>query len=121
LFAFVSAAFLESWVNIMSKPVVVTISHELGRQQAKDRVIRSIGQIRAQLAPHVSSMEDSWTDDRLDFRLTAVGQTVAGHIEVLETFVRIEVVLPGMLGFLGRVIGNQISQQGTILLEKPKA
>ena len=35
----------------MPKPLVMTISHELGREEAKRRLQKSVGQIRAQLAP----------------------------------------------------------------------
>lgn len=107
-------------MNTMSRPVVVTISHQLGQQGAKDRIQRSLGQIRTQLAPYVTGMEDNWTEDQLNFRLVAVGQTVTGRIEVFEKFVRVEIALPGLLGFVGGMIGGRIREQGTSLLEKPK-
>jgi hypothetical protein len=111
---------LEADVNIKARPLVVTISHELGKQRARERIQLSLGQIRTQLAPFVTSIEDNWTDDRLNFRVVALGQTVIGQIEVFEEFVRVEVALPGVLGFIGEIVRGRISQQGTSMLEKPK-
>ena len=107
-------------MTTLSKPLVVTISHSLGKQRARERIEHSLGHIRAQLAPFVTSIEDAWTGDHLTFRVIAMGQTVTGRIEVQDELVRVELVLPGLLGLLaGRIVG-QVRQQGTSLLEKPK-
>jgi putative polyhydroxyalkanoate system protein len=105
----------------MPKPVVATISHELGKEGAKRRIDRSLGELRAQLARFASSIEDRWEGDRLEFRLSALGQAVTGAIEVFEELVRVEVMLPGLLGFLGGMIAHRIERHGTALLDKPKA
>lgn len=102
----------------MSKPVIVTISHELGKEQAKERIQNSLGQIRAQIAPYVTLVEDRWIGDRLAFDVIAMGQTVTGGIEVFDAFVRIEIELPGLLGFLGSLVTAPIREAGTKLLEK---
>jgi hypothetical protein len=102
----------------MAKPFVATVSHELGRRAAKQRITASLYHIRAQLAVFASAVEEEWIEDRLDFRLTALGQTIFGHIDVFDDVVRIEVMLPGMLGFLGGVISSRIREQGLKLLGK---
>lgn len=104
----------------ISRPLVVTISHELGKQRARERIQRSLGQIRAQLAPFVTSIEDDWTGDHLNFRVVALGQIVAGRIGVFDEFVRVEVVLPGLLEAMAENISGRVSQQGRSMLEKPK-
>jgi putative polyhydroxyalkanoate system protein len=105
----------------MSKPVVATISHELGKEGAKRRIDRSLGELRTQLARFASAIEDRWEGDRLEFRLAALGQAVTGAIDVFEDHVRVEVMLPGLLGFFGGMIASRIERQGATLLEKPKA
>ena|SRR5690242_15981745 len=103
----------------MAKPLTVTISHDLGKEEVKRRLRGGLSQIWGQLASHVASVEDEWTnDDTLAFRVRALGQTVTGRIEVLQDVVRIEVLLPGMLSWLGSVLSGQIRQQATLLLEK---
>jgi hypothetical protein len=104
----------------MQNPLVVTISHQLGKEAAKKRLQDSLGHLREQVAPFVTSLEDRWSGDQLDFRVVALGQTVTGKIEIFEEFVRIEILLPGMLSFFGRVIAGRIRAQGVPLLEKPK-
>jgi len=103
----------------MAKPLMVTISHDLGKEEVKRRLRGGLTQIRGQLASHVASVEDEWTnDDTLAFRVRALAQTVTGRIEVLEEVVRVEVLLPGMLSWVGSVLGGRIRQQATLLLEK---
>jgi hypothetical protein len=102
----------------MPKPLVATVSHELGRTKAKQRIESSLGEIRSHLAAFATSVESEWTGDRLDFRLIALGQAISGGIEVFEEHVRIEVMLPGMLGFLGGTISSRIRERGLKLLEK---
>ena len=102
----------------MPKPVTVTISHELGKEQAKERIQSSLGQIRAQIAPYVSSVEERWIGDRLDFNVVAMGQTVTGGIEVFEAFVRVDILLPGILRFVAGLITPPVRDAATKLLEK---
>ena len=102
----------------MSKPLVATVSHELGRRRAKQRIEASLDEIRSQLSALATSVEEHWTEDRLDFRLTALGQVISGRLDVLDESVRIEIMLPGMLGFLGGKISSRIREQGLRLLER---
>lgn len=102
----------------MSKPVVVTISHDLSKAEAKSRIQNGLDPVRSQLSAFATSIEDRWTDDRLDFRVAALGQTVVGTVEVFDAFVRAEVWLPGVLGWLGDRIGGLIRQRGALMLEK---
>jgi hypothetical protein len=102
----------------MSKPLVVTIPHKHGRHEAKARIQGGIGQVKAQLAPFVSSMEDSWREDQMQFRVTAMGQNVSGRIDVMDEAVRVEVDLPWMLRLLGQKLQSRIAKQGTLMLEK---
>jgi uncharacterized protein YfaT (DUF1175 family) len=102
----------------MPKPVTVTISHELGKEQAKERIESNLGQIRAQIAPYVTSIEDRWIGDRLEISVVALGQAVTGDIEVFDEFVRVEIYLPGLLGYVAGLVAAPIRDAGTKLLEK---
>ena len=104
----------------MPKPLVMTISHDLGKEEAKRRLQNGVGQIRSQLAPMTTSLDHQWIEDRLSFHMTALGQRIAGHIDVLEENVRVELQLPGVLGWLGEKIGRRIQRQAALMLEKPQ-
>jgi hypothetical protein len=100
---------------------VVTISHQLGRDEAKRRLDDGLGHIRGQLAAFVSSFEYGWTGYRLDFSLIALRQSIIGHIEVDDRLVRIELGLPLLLSLLSKSIVSRIRREGLLLLDKPSS
>jgi aspartyl/asparaginyl beta-hydroxylase (cupin superfamily) len=100
----------------MSKPLVASVSHELGRREAKQRIESGLGEIRSHLSTFTTSIEEKWTEDRLDFRLIAFGQAVSGNINVFEDLIRIEVVMPAMLSILRGRISSRIREHGIKLL-----
>lgn len=77
-----------------------------------------MGGVRRQISPFVTAIEESWTGDRMSFRVTALGQDVAGRIEVMDDVVEVEVELPWMLRRLGGMLGKRIGKEGTLMLEK---
>jgi ribose 1,5-bisphosphokinase PhnN len=102
----------------MSEPLVITVSHQLSRQEAKNRLQNNMEQIHARLARYTSAVESRWTEDHMDFHVAAVGQMVTGRIDVLDDAVRVEVHLPWLLSRLGTRIGDRIRQQGRTMLAK---
>jgi predicted metal-dependent hydrolase len=102
----------------MRKPVVVTVPHQLGKEEAKRRLQGSTGQIRSQLAGFGASVEDQWAGDRMNFAVAVLGQNICGRIDVEEELVRVEVDLPWMLAMLAEKISGRISRQGTLMLTK---
>ena len=104
----------------MSEPITVTISHRLGRDEAKRRIDSGLGTIRTELAAYVKSLEYSWDGDTLEFRGSAMLQTITGRIEVYDDHVRVELGLPRLLHLAAKAIAGRIERQGRILLEGPK-
>lgn len=104
----------------MSKPLVVVIPHQLGRQGAKQRLESGIGQLKAKFGDQIASVTDAWTGDRLDLDVRAMGQTVTAALDVGETDVRVEVQLPWMLALIAEKAKGFIGREGTLLLEKKK-
>ena len=103
-----------------TEPLVVTISHRLGRAEAKRRIESGLGAIRGEIARYVKEMDYRWDGYRLDFRVSAVMQTITGQLEVYEEFVRVELSLPRLLHLLGKGIAGRIERRGAALLEGPK-
>ena len=102
----------------MPEPITVTISHSLGRDEAKRRLDNGLGHIRQQLAPFASSVDYGWTGYRLDFGLVAMLQSITGRIEVEDRLVHVELGLPLLLRLLSRQIIGRIRSDGALLLEK---
>ncbi len=103
----------------MTQPLIVSIPHKLGRQEAKRRLDSGISRIRPELAGLVNSLDYNWNGDDLNFRAVAMWQSITGRIEVLEEAVRIEIDLPWMMRLLGDTILKQVRGRGVAMLEKP--
>jgi Putative polyhydroxyalkanoic acid system protein (PHA_gran_rgn) len=103
----------------MSPPLIVSIPHRLGRQEAKRRLDSGISRLRPELAGLVSTLDYSWDRDRLNFSASAMWQTITGAIEVLDDAIRIEIDLPWMMGLLADTIAKQVRGHGVRMLEKP--
>jgi Putative polyhydroxyalkanoic acid system protein (PHA_gran_rgn) len=101
-------------------PIIVTISHRLGRDSAKRRLDDGFGHIHAQLAGFVNSVEYAWTGYRLDFTVMAMRQAVVGRIDIKEDVARIEFGLPLLLRLLANPIIGRIRREGKLLLDKPE-
>ena len=85
----------------MTKPLVVSIPHSLGRDEAMRRLKTGLSRA-ASSVPVLSVDEERWEDNRMIFRVRALGQAAAGHVDVAEDHVRVEVVLPWLLAALCR-------------------
>lgn len=103
----------------MARPVTVTIPHQLGKAEARNRLAASVGQLRDQFAAlSVSNFQHAWAGDRMNFQAQALGQTIAGGIDVNDSDIRIEVSLPGLLGMFASKVARGLQQQAPLLLEK---
>ena len=103
-----------------AEPIVVTISHRLGRDEAKRRIEGGLGAIRGELARYVRHVDYAWDGYRLDFRVSAMLQRITGRLEVYDDFVKVELALPRLLHLLARRITGRIEHRGAALLEAPK-
>jgi hypothetical protein len=102
----------------MSTPVVVSIPHRLGRTEASSRIRRGLGHVRTNYASLMTIQEETWTDDALDFRLTALGQSASGRIDVRDSDVIVTVTLPWLLARMAEGAQKLIRREGTLMLEK---
>jgi Putative polyhydroxyalkanoic acid system protein (PHA_gran_rgn) len=103
---------------VATKPFIAVIPHQLGRQAARQRIEGGLALIRSEVGVFATIVEDSWTDDRLLFRLRLLGQQLTGRIEVFEENVRVEVDLPWMLSALSGAIGTRVREVATLMLTK---
>ena len=102
----------------MSKPLVVSIPHRLGKAEAMRRLKSGLGNVRANYSHLFAVQEESWTGDRLQFRVSALGQVASGTIDVADDHVNLQVFLPWLLAKVAAAIQPLVRKEGTLLLEK---
>ncbi len=66
----------------MSKPLVVSIPHHLGKDEAVRRLKSGLGSVRTSYGHLFNVQEETWSDNRLQFRVSALGQAASGTIDV---------------------------------------
>jgi hypothetical protein len=96
--------------------LTLSVPHQLGRAEAKRRLQEALAQAQQQSNNMVGPIEQRWNGDTLDFKVTAMGQTLSGQAVVEEQVVRVEVALPWMLALLAGSVKQQIEQRGRQLL-----
>ena len=103
----------------MPKPLTVEIPHQLGRAEARKRLVEGVAQAQEMLKKSGISVADAtWTEDLLAFAVAAAGQRIDGQIDVGEDAVRLEMKLPWLLAMLAQKVQQGIQKQGTLLLTK---
>jgi hypothetical protein len=102
----------------MSKPLVVSIPHNLGKAEATRRLRGGLGSIKSQFGDKIATIDEIWSADRMNFHVGAMGQKIDGHLDVMDDQVRVEVKLPWILAVVAEKAKSFISKQGTLLLEK---
>ncbi len=103
----------------MSQPVVVTIPHKLGKQEAVRRLQTGFGNVRSSFGEKFVVLKDEWEGDHLDFQASLLGQTTTGMVDVADDHVRLEVQLPWILSLLANKAKALVQKQGQMMLEKP--
>ena len=102
----------------MSKPVIVSIPHRLGREEAVRRIRGGFECARSQFAGILNISQHAWSGDRLTFQASAFSQRAAGTIDVLDDSVRIEVTLPWLLASIAEKLAPAIRRESVLMLEK---
>ena len=101
----------------MSAPLVVSIPHRLGREEATRRLKTGLTRAASSI-PVLKVDEERWEEDRMIFRVRALGQAASGHLDVADDYVRLEVTLPWLLQRFAEVAQVAIRNRGNLLLTK---
>ena len=103
----------------MSTPIVVSIPHDLGVEDARRRIDEGLAGLIAQSGEgKLAKIDKQWSGDRLTFSVVALGQTITGHLDVLPKAIAMQIYLPGFLGALAGKFKGRLQKQGQLLLEK---
>lgn len=81
-----------------------SVPHELGAEEATSRLRGFVDKVLDRFGDQIQSSDGSWTDNVLDFSLTAMGMTVQGKLTVEDQLAKVEGQLPFMaLPFKGKI------------------
>ncbi|MGQ0558774.1 MAG: polyhydroxyalkanoic acid system family protein [Sphingosinicella sp.] len=100
----------------MNAPVQVDLPHRLGADEARRRIDGGIDKLQNFL-PGAAEVRHAWTGDQLGLNINTLGQEVNARIDVKDSFVRVELMLPPALAFFGKAIEAGLRHQGRALLE----
>jgi hypothetical protein len=101
----------------MAEPLVVNLPHKLGREEARRRIAGGIGKLKDHIPGGNAEVSAVWSGDRLNLVVGAMGQRVDSRIDVEDDKVRVEVILPGLLGMFSDTISGFLQRGGAALLE----
>ena len=102
----------------MPPPLVVTIPHRLGKEEAKRRLQAGFGNVRSRVSSFIM-LKDAWAGDHLDFQASLLGKSTTGTVDVADDHVRLEVQLPWVLAMVANNVKALVKRQGQLMLEKP--
>jgi hypothetical protein len=103
----------------MPQPVIVTIPHRLGKDEAKRRLQAGFSNVRSHVSDSFVMLKDVWAGDHLNFQASLLGQSTTGSMDVADDHVRLEVQLPWVLAMLANKAKALVKRQGQLMLEKP--
>ena len=101
----------------MSKPLVVSIPHRLGKAEAVRRLKAGLSSAQTDFKHVFTVQEETWVGDSLTFRISALGQAASGIIDVREDHVQMELQLPWLLHQIVEKAQGLIRKRGQLLLE----
>lgn len=98
----------------------VAIPHQLGRDEVRRRLKSRSHELAGVIPGGMAEVDTAWpSEDRMSLSVQAMGQTVSGHIDIRDTEIEVQLLLPPALGFVQPVVEAAVRQQGHRLLAPP--
>ncbi len=93
----------------MSEPLVITVPHKLGAEEARRRVATEIEQLKSEYINKFAYSEVNWAGNKATIRVVVLAQAVNANINVSADDVRIEIILPWLLAKLAAPLQNKLA------------
>lgn len=95
----------------------VPIPHTLGKDEVKRRLRTRSGEMAGLFPGGKADVAISWPlEDRMAMQVSAMGQTVNAHIDVLDDSVVFEIDLPAVLSFFEPMVRGVVEEKAQKLL-----
>lgn len=90
----------------MAKQFKVSVPHELGQEEAVERIKGLVAELKKEYGDQVGRVEETWSGNRCEFRLKIKRINLSGTIEVGDASAEIRGALP----FGARLFEGQAKQ-----------
>ena len=104
----------------MAQPIVVTVSHSLGAEEAQRRISGGLERGKSEFGSIFSAFDVTWKANHADVAVVALHQRVTAGLDVFADMVRVEVNLPWYLAPLQSKIAAALQHQGQKTLQIAK-
>ncbi len=95
----------------------VPISHKLGKAEVKRRLRERSGELAGLFPGGKADVAITWPlEDRMALQVSAMGQTVNAHVDVLDDGVVFEIDLPAALSFFAPMVRSVVEEKTQKLL-----
>ena len=96
----------------------VPISHKLGKAEVKRRLRERSGELAGLFPGGKADVAITWPlEDRMALQVSAMGQTVNAHVDVLDESVVFEIDLPAALSFFAPMVRSVVEEKTQKLLK----
>ncbi len=103
---------------MQTKTVALSIPHRLSPDEARTRIQNTVAGLKSQHAARLAQVDERWAGDHMDFRLSVMGQSVTGRLDVRDNTVDLAIDLPWILAMFAEKVRGEVQREGTKLLEK---
>lgn len=106
----------------MPKSIKITFPHQLGVTEAKQRITTEIEAGKKAYIDKIGTGEFGWVGDTGHIKVSALGQTTTGTIDVGANEIRVEIHLPWLLAAFSDKIASLVKSNtsAALKLEPPK-
>jgi hypothetical protein len=95
----------------------VPIPHKLGKAEVKRRLRERSGEMAGLIPGGKADVAITWPlEDRMAMQVSAMGQTVNAHVDVLDDSVVFEIDLPAALSFFEPLVRGAVAEKTQKLL-----
>ena len=96
--------------------MIVTVSHQLSRDEALRRLQTVIAQTKAQYSDKFNDLNDTWNGYVGTFQISAQNQVVTGTLNVNQSDVKVQATLPFVTWFFKSEIESRLREELTKIL-----
>jgi hypothetical protein len=101
----------------VAQPIVVTISHSLGSEEAQRRIASGLDRAKTEFSSIFSTFETVWKANHADVTVVALHQRITAGIDVFADVIRLEAHLPWYFAPLQNKIAAALQHQGEKTLQ----